>query len=140
MSTRKKIREEVKKTVENANRLIDRGANKAGEVINRGVGRIKGYARDEPRVMPPAPPRRRSTVEEVVDDTGRFVVQTGKKALNAADRGVKKVGEAISRDPDLKRAADRGIAAVDKVVEKTVELAKKGLKKGEEILHDDKQN
>lgn len=134
MGGRKRIREEVKETIDDAVRLVDRGAGKAVELIDRGVRKIEEGARLEGRVMPPTPPARRPSIGEAFDETAMLIGRAGKKVSRAADRGIKRVGAAIESEPGLKRAVDRGVAAVDRVVEKSVEIAKKGLRKTDEIV------
>jgi hypothetical protein len=133
------LRDEVKDSVDEAVRLIDRGADKAGELIDRGAKRIEEGARQEDRRMPPVPPRRKATVENIVDDGAVFVGRAGKRVLNAADRGIRSVGAAVDRNPDIKHVVDRGVAVVDRVVEKGVEVAKKGIKKTEDIIDEQKK-
>ena len=134
MSAKKRVRQEVKETVDEATRIMDKGIDKAAEVLKRGVSKVEEGARAGGKLMPPLPPRRRASAGDVFDDTAMFVGRAGKKALDVADRGVKKAGELIAKDPDLKHAMDRGVAAVDKVTEKGIELTKKGLKKTEEVI------
>jgi hypothetical protein len=139
MSERKRIRDEVKDTVDEAVRLIDKGADRAGELIDRGMRKVGEGARQEGRLMPPTPPRRKPTVDEVIDDTAVLIGRAGKKVATVADRGIKRVGRAVESDPDLKHVVDRSVQAVDKVVEKGVEIAKKGIRKTEEIIEDHKK-
>jgi len=139
MGVRKRIRDDVKETMDEAVRLIDKGADKAGNIIDRGMRKVEEGARQEGRLMPPAPPRRKPSVEEVVDDAAVFIGRTGKRVATAADRGIRRVGQAVDSDPDLRKAVDRGVAAVDRVVEKGVELAKKGVRRTEEIIDERKK-
>ena len=139
MGARKRIRDEVKDTVDEAVRLIDKGADKTGELIDRGVRKIEEGARQPDRQMPPAPPGRKATVDEVIDDTAVFIGRTGKRAADAADRGIKRVGRAVDGNPELRKAVDQGVATVDRVVEKGVEIAKKGIRRTEEVIDERKK-
>jgi hypothetical protein len=139
MSGRKRIRDGLKETVDEAVRLIDKGADRAGELIDRGMRKVEEGARQEGRLMPPAPPRRKPTVEDVVDDTAVALGRAGKKVATVADRGIRRVGRAVDSDPDLRHVVDRGVQAMDRVVEKGVEIARKGIRKTEEIIDDRKK-
>lgn len=139
MSGRKRLRDQVKDSVDEAVRLIDQGADKAGELIDRGAKRIEEGARQADRPTPPAAPGRKATVEDVVDDGAASIGRAGKKVLNAADRGIKRVGAAVDRNPDIKHALDRGVAVVDRVVEKGVEVTRKGIKKTEDVIDEQKK-
>jgi len=139
MGERKRIRDEVKDTVDEAVRLIDKGAEKAGKLIDRGMQKVEEGARQADRPMRPAPQGREPTVGEVIDDTAVILGRTGKKVADAADRGIKRVGRAVDDNPELRKAVDDGMATVDRVVEKGVEIAKKGIRKTEEIIEKEKK-
>jgi len=139
MGVRKRIRDDVKETMDEAVRLVDKGADKAGALMDRGIRKLEEGARQEGRLMPPAPPRRKPTAEEVVDDTAVFLGRAGKRVATAADREIKRVGRAVGSDPELKSFVDRGVQAVDTVVEKGVEIAKKGVRRTEEIIDERKK-
>jgi len=139
MSERKRLREGVKETVDEATRLIDKGADKAGELIDRGMKKVEEGARQADRPAPKDAHGRRHSAGDVADDAAVFVGRTGKKALDAADRGIRKVGQAFERDPDIKHVIDKGVGAVDKVVEKGIEIAKKGIRKTEEIIEKERK-
>jgi hypothetical protein len=138
MSTRKRLSEDVKETVDEATRLIDKGADRAGKIIDRGVRKVEEGVRQADRQAPPDP-HARHTAGDVVDDAAVFIGRAGKKTLNLADRGIKGVGRALESEPDLKHAIDRGVGVVDKVVEKGIEIAKKGIRKTEEIIEKEKK-
>ena len=139
MSERKRLREGVKETVDEAARLIDKGADKAGELIDRGMRKVEEGARQAGGPAPKDQHGPGHSAGEVVDDAAVFIGRTGKKALDAADKGLRKVGQAVERDPDLKHVIDKGVGAVDKVVEKGIEIAKKGIRKTEEIIEKERK-
>jgi len=139
MAGKKRLTDDVKDTVDDAVRLIGKGADKAGELIDRGMRKFEEGAREQGRAMPRSPPGRKPSVEDVFDDTAAFIGRAGKKAATVADRGIRKVGQVVDSDPDLRKAVDKGVAAVDRVVEKGVEFAKKGIQKTEELIDDRKK-
>jgi len=104
------VRKKVQETLDETRKMVDEGARETGVAL-------RGVAREVDKVM------RSPEVRGVIDSTGRLI-----------DRGVKKVGDTIARDPELKDVVDKGVRAVSKAIDAGVEVARKGVEKGEEIL------
>ena len=139
MAGKKRLTDDVKDTVDDAARLIGKGADKAGELIDRGMRKFEEGAREQGRAMPRSPPGRKPSVEDVFDDTAVFIGRAGKKAADITDRGIKSVGRAVDDSPSLRSAVDKGVATVDRVVEKGIEIAKKSIQKTEKMMDDRKK-
>jgi len=76
--------------------------------------------------------------EDEVEDVAKTVMRGGKRALNLADRGVRKLGEVAGRDPAVRHLIERGADTVGRVIEKGAELAKRGLARGGELIEKEK--
>ena len=97
------LRQDVERVADETGRVIEKGADRALELMEEGAGAIH---------------------------------RAGKKALRAADKGIKKVGEVVKKEPALRELVDTGTDAVGKVVEKSVEVAKKGIEKGRKLIEE----
>jgi hypothetical protein len=76
--------------------------------------------------------------EDEVDEMAKTVERGGKRALNLADRGVRKLGEVAGRDPDVRHLIERGADTVGRVIDKGAELARRGIARGGEMLEKEK--
>jgi hypothetical protein len=143
---KKKLEDNIKENVDGAVRLLTRGAVATGELIDRGarkLGRIVrgGDEHREPGPVRPAPdpvwPPVRPPEDAPIERAAAAVERGGKRALELADRGIKRFGTFV-RDPEVRHAVDRGADTVGKVIDKGAELAKRGIAKGSDVIEKEK--
>ncbi len=138
MGERKRVEKDVEETLDETGRFIGKGVDRTGKLIDRGLRKVEEGAGER---APPQQPEagKRSTVEAIVDEGGLLIGRTGKTVAGYTESGARRVGRFIDSDPDLRRAVDKGTGVVEKVVEETVKVARKGIRKAEELLDDDKK-